>query len=1053
MLSLVSTIPRLCRAMADRFCPTGYRTEPYVPLDVSSLDEPDLDNGCGPIMYPCQLKPISSGGPRYVISIGSSVAERSTVDLANHHDPLATHQWPAAPHTSMPHRPSSGINEWYEGSEKWFPMFTCRAGGDQTVAAGMRFDLHRKGYGNPWYLIGKNVPRGKILTCVLKTQGQVRNPHRECLRFWRGGQLTTVEVLTEDDTVLCNGCDTSVNNDGLSGDLDFGRVPFIRPGPWKWNQRMRAASTNRAILQRSLAERYTAVGPDGVEEQLITVVLFDDESFDSNLGGRNPSFDDHASASVNRILCNDPTWFCITNVIQRQDALFGQYSEYTTVFFSVDRETDAISRVGIGTAFIGKPDDELAATAFESLANAFVQSTYFYSNGYGNSRCEFNMDEGRERFLKIVARSMDPRRRLSGPPVVPDGTAVSAAVCDEFRRRSVATVNASDPYGWIAASCGIQGLGGLFADGYTTTVTPNISLRLGIDISPMFRLTRESAERLEAKNRLSAKRKARRERGADVRGRIPQLVTYNRAPDNDQSIGCRIQCCDCDNDDVFVTVLSKFLVTELTWFRYVSGQMDLPQSVSQTAHKDGGVSWYCGTAEGWMRHNLDDDTTLGRVRRCNPPPSRKISDGPGVPKPLNFPGRRLRTTGELRVARSNMEPWNTQCVRSMASGRTLSGTRRDHRMQRILGEFPYFLAADRNTRRRIGTKSKKRKGDAENTDCDNTINPNAVHECCLLAMVGESMLQTCRIFFSVDGKNWQALVDEIAGTVRAICTPLSTNSSSQTTQRDETHTCTYPTGTRPVIPFVFCVTSVRCDRITGARNCARLEMAFGGTTIKPDAIFYATQRLRELCNEVSMVMVMHLSTVEAVPELGLEPFRCVLEFSDEITDCCVPKVVSCPHFTSLPLHCEEAAILGSDNLWRIPNQESFCAALSVPMAGIHPPKSNVCLGLFFPLRGVRLLTADVKRRFGEYCQRLMGWLQWGQGVPHYRSLRELVPLCDCYLADVGMTNNFYGYGILFHLHCIPRPERERAIITVLAAAFRDAQRFAESSLCVDVRHV
>uniref|UniRef100_A0AAU0K6K1 Uncharacterized protein n=1 Tax=Anatid alphaherpesvirus 2 TaxID=3080522 RepID=A0AAU0K6K1_9ALPH len=700
------------------------------------------------------------------------------------------------------------------------------------------------------------------------------------------------------------------------------------------------------------------------------------------------STDSRLVVSINSKLREDRQWCNMRSLIRNtSDDDFGNFGECVLNVYEVDPETDGLMRVGAAVVYRGVPSEDIDLAIVE-----MVTANYATSIGH-------------------------PHRMSTMLSMGENGTVCEADEDDYDEWGEGVLPTTDDKYGWVAASYG-PGRVAPDAKSYSVSVTPECKLRSGVDVNPSFRVTRETMRRMDA----------------GLEADAVELV-QRRARPRYAAFGC-----DCDEDDAFVLSASGLMREEFKWVEGVRHAPKRPRredvlagpdgefvwSVSQAKRSrgmhpsafrlgeacpnDGDLSWYVDPDGGWV----------SRFRRRN---SAALGSGgcavPRVGSTRAPPRIDLDLTTERTVARSAMDPIDVRRCGALANGRAFNILRHS-RLSSNMGGAVLVIDApvDRDTSQRIVRQTGE--GDAPY---------DAPLEMCFLTFVGRAMCPTNRSFFSCDRVNVRLLQEEMAKAIQRICAPVSAASS----------------GTA----FAFALASVDCDRNTGARTCTEITYAVGGTAGCLESLFDATRRMMTLCTEVSVAGIYSLGTVESIPELSTIPYRFVLEMTDEITDCATPRVVRCRNFSVLPAHWEEARVRGSRYLNKVPSQAGFAAMLT--RRRFEAPRGRWHLGLFFPMKGIRLLTTEIKRAIGEYCQRFREWFQWGRGSEHYCALRKLVPLCDCYMTDVAMTNNFFGYGLLFHLHCIPDPEREKVVVAVLSRAIRDAQKFAGSSTFVDLQ--
>nr|AFG29978.1 LORF11 [Anatid alphaherpesvirus 1] len=249
-------------------------------------------------------------------------------------------------------------------------------------------------------------------------------------------------------------------------------------------------------------------------------------------------------------------------------------------------------------------------------------------------------------------------------------------------------------------------------------------------------------------------------------------------------------------------------------------------------------------------------------------------------------------------------------------------------------------------------------------------------------------------------------------------------------------------------PYVIVLTEVESDLVTGAMASSKALLKLGGIAVSPDALYTMLKRLVGVTTYSSIKCTSNLRSFESRPTVGTVPYRFAFQFGRRKTECYTPRVIHYGAVSFVPLPSEETSVLGSEALMNIPDQATYARTLTA-CRGI-PPVHDYCLGLLFPIKGIYYLSDGTRAHLGQWCQRFLSWLQWGEGSVHYENLRKLVPLCDCFISDVVMNCNYFKYGFLFHLHCLPCQRREKLVVEILRRAIEDAQKYKSTSTWFNV---
>ncbi|AAG14252.1 LORF11 [Gallid alphaherpesvirus 2] len=554
-----------------------------------------------------------------------------------------------------------------------------------------------------------------------------------------------------------------------------------------------------------------------------------------------------------------------------------------------------------------------------------------------------------------------------------------------------------DKYGWIRAS---ENLEPRDPNTYITSVSPECMLYPSKDIAPCYRYTRDTVSRLYHKMELDGSAATHNNQG-------------NYFPNG----------CDCDADESYVKELSEVYLDDLKWVveeccrrandmliseklkpwketlnLHISGDSTTITSKVRQRKKVPPIMYFTGTWDDWLHRSHSTYTAEHNIQYRS---SRRI---------------RLDLFTERPVARSTMPPLHVSRCGAVA----------------LIKPFLRRLCnppANRDCERVLLSMKQK----LEDLDIDNTeVYPP--QDLCFKVFIGTSITPIVRKFFSADwsraGKCGRSnFRKELESTVRRISVPLEKS--------------------KPELAFIFSLSVVTSNVENGARTCTETLFSFGGAAIDMTTLIDGINKLLVLCDLLAVSGIRRLSTIESIPDIGTSPYRCILQRTTHITACMTPKVVRCENYNVLQSHWEECIVRSSEYLTYIPSQIEFVTHLTT-RCPLKPENNDWYLGLFFPFKGFRVITAETKRWLAEYTRRFHKWFQWGEGSPHYAALRHLIPLCDCYLTDACMTNNFFGCGILFHMHCVPTPERESRIVAILTRALTEAQKYAESSLHVDI---
>ncbi|ARD71387.1 protein LORF5 [Columbid alphaherpesvirus 1] len=733
-----------------------------------------------------------------------------------------------------------------------------------------------------------------------------------------------------------------------------------------------------------------------------TIVLF--ECAESERGPRT-ILDKREVAGYNTFLREDRKWKHLESHIKENiDNLFGTrhyyaFGEFVTTVYAVGQDGESLLRIGMGVVYHGPPNDDVEVAVAEAVDYAFACVNV-------DKRCRITLSN--EAVLRRVSAA-EVRHSLCACRY--------ASYADDDAYADDEEMDPQDTFGWIGAMADSDPELPS-ARSYDKHVEPD-SVNFDDELSVAATITRETLHRLR-------------------NGEFDDLVKIQREP---KYMYVAKGCCS-DAEETFTVNISSALRAERSWL------LEERMAVSRSGFGaccitlgDGASSSSGRTAR---RLPGESSKTFAKIVRGEEPPDDTIAwylsdynmwlcrsrkKGRQIDRGDHFalgqtPEVRITYVDPFReriVACSNMREWITPRCFSVSEGITLN-TRRYRSSHRAPDPcIPIPEEVPKETRDKIERH-------AQNAP------PRPFEELCLIVFVGNTMCPASRRFFSSDVVNIPVLKEEMATAVMNIG-----NYSNRGSYDKE-------------MMFVFALASVCCDKLNGARVCNSIIYALGGVAPSLRALFETTNNLIAICDDMAAAGIWDMHVVEAVPEVGPVPCRFVMEFTNERSNCMTPKIVHCRYYSSLPLHCEEARIRGSQFLTRIPSQEDFVKQLTRCCNGRRTQymAGRFCLGLFFPIKGIRLLTPDIKRSIGEYVFRFREWFEHGPGSVHYDALRCLVPLCECYMADVSMNSNFYGHGILIHLHCIPPHDRELAVVTVLARAFQDAQLYPSCSSHVDV---
>ncbi|AEI00267.1 LORF5 protein [Gallid alphaherpesvirus 3] len=470
--------------------------------------------------------------------------------------------------------------------------------------------------------------------------------------------------------------------------------------------------------------------------------------------------------------------------------------------------------------------------------------------------------------------------------------------------------------------------------------------------------------------------------------------------------------CDCDGDEEYAKKMSEALRSDLKWvvetYSQLRNDFSVAEAISGWTEKLNSsvrntlplkrdippIRFFAGLSVGWLHRYHPFATVVPNV------PARGVRHG------------RLDLLTERIVARSDMP---ALCVPKCGDVSILKPVNLRKRW------------IDGDTRHRLLSAQHM----SDNVDIDSGDGGPA-QELCFMVFVGTDMHPIVRKFFSADwsrsGKRARStFMKNLSDTVCRIGVPLE--------------------HTKPELVFVLSLALVSCNTENGARTCIETLFSFGGAVLETNILIHAINQLLPLCDVMAVSGISRLAIIESIPELGTVPYRCVLQATPHITACLTPKVVRCMNYGILLSHWEECVVRDSKYIVNVPTQTQFVTSLTRCPHG--PVANDWYLGFFFPFKGFRVITVRTRRWLAAYTYRFRKWLQWEEGSPHYVALRRLVPLCDCYLMDACMTNNFFACGMLFHLHCVPIPAREKRIVAILARAIDDAQTYAGTSLHVD----